>query len=256
MHKKTQHHQYKVSAGVGFTMQGLFHLVALLSLVPLLLHCSDADTLGDEPPVEFQVTGDLTYENGINQLLEVKCGYCHGWPVPPVAPDGIVDDLDLNTYETRLVNGKVIRGADALGIWIFEGILDHEVVKFNNTSAPRKMPLDFGTPLTSNEKTLLTDWDAAGAPRNSTAQPFGDPNAGASLYTPCASCHIGGGGFQIGDNLWQGPPLRREAITTAKLKSMWLHKLHETEQRELSDQEAADLRAYILTVLLPENQNR
>ncbi len=228
---------------------------ALAALSVFLFHCSDADTLGDEPPVEITIQGEITYENGINRLLEVKCGYCHAWPIPPVAPDNIVGDLDLNTYETRLVNGKVIRGADSIGIWIHEGILDEYVPIFNNTSAPRKMPLEFGPPVTQNEKQLLRDWDAAGSPRNSTPPLEGDPSAGSDLYRPCASCHLAGDGFLIGERLWQGPPLRREAVTIPKVKSMWLHKVYESEQRELTDQEAANLRAYILTVLLPEPQN-
>ncbi len=214
-----------------------------------LWQCSDADTLADEAPREVIIQGVATWENGVGELLKLKCGYCHAYPLPPIAPNNIVPNLDLNVYETRVEDGQVIRGADAIGRWIFEGILDGPVDIFADTAFPRQMPLDYGTQVTDREKAILEKWSDEGSPRDgSTPPPPGDPNAGGPLYFGggCASCHDLGGGVRIGDGLYQGPPFRAAAVTPAKIKSMWLHK---TSPDPISDQEALDIQAYILQLL-------
>lgn len=214
-----------------------------------LWHCSDADTLADEPPGEIVIEGVASWENGIGDLLKLKCGYCHASPIPPIAPDNIVTDLDLNFYETRVENGQVIRGADAIGRWIFERILDGPVEIFADTAFPRQMPLDYGTRVTEREKAILEKWSDEGLPRDSSRPPPpGDPNRGGPLYFGggCASCHDLGGGVRISDGLYLGPAFRRAAVTPAKIKSMWLQK---TSPEPISDQQALDIQGYIFQLL-------
>ena len=127
----------------------MIRLCLVATAMLLLLHCSDADTLGDEPPVEVVISGSLTYDNGVDELLRVKCGYCHAYPKPELAPDNIIEDLDLTVYASRLENDRAIRGADSIGTWIHEGILEGPVTNFDATSNPRQMPLNYGTPLTA-----------------------------------------------------------------------------------------------------------
>lgn len=218
----------------------------------VLVGCSDADTLGDEPPVSFNITGRLTWENGIDDLVRTKCAYCHTVPRPDIAPQDITPDLDLNQFETRLVGDEVIRGADAIGSWINEGLLEGPVDIFSDLDNPRQMPLDYGTQLTADEITVLRDWSDLGLPRDETEPTGGDADAGADPYfDTCATCHAFGAGVQLGNGLWVGPPFRRNAVTVAKIRSMWLHKI---EPRVLSDQEALDIKAFILEVLLPESE--
>ncbi|CAM2067167.1 Cytochrome c domain-containing protein [Sulfidibacter corallicola] len=208
--------------------------------------CSEADTLGEDPPVEIVIQGEPTWENGIGELVTLKCGYCHAYPKPEVAPNDIVTDLDLTVYDTAIVDGTVIRGADAIGRWIYEGILDQPVTFFDDTSMPRQMPLDYGTQVTEREKAYLEAWSDAGAPRNDQPDPDdGDPENGGQLYVRgCDACHLFGEGFEI-DGLVIGPAMRRDAISTAKIKSMWLERIDPTTP--LTDGQAADIRAFLLT---------
>ena len=76
-------------------------LLWLLPAVALLYSCSDADSLGDEPPREVTITS-ATYNGGIGELLALKCGYCHAWPRPDTAPDNVVEDMDLTDIEDDL----------------------------------------------------------------------------------------------------------------------------------------------------------
>ncbi|CAM2007259.1 cytochrome c [Acanthopleuribacter pedis] len=225
--------------------------VCLLLLLTGLTACSDADTLGDEPPREVVINGAPTWENGIGELVQLKCGYCHAVPRPPIAPENIVTDLDLNTYDTRIVDGQVIRGADSIGRWIYDGILDQAVPYYDDTSQPRQMPLDYGTPLTEAEKGLLLTWSEAGAPRNAAGEPPpGDKSVGLGLYFQgCDGCHNIGDGLALDENTVFGPALRPAAVTQAKIKSMWLERINPSEP--LSDDQAAALQAYILEDLLP-----
>ena len=217
-----------------------------------LIYCSDADTLGDEPPVEVGIQGSLVYDNGVDELLRVKCGYCHAYPKPELAPDNILEDLDLTVYATRLVDGKVIRGADSVGAWIREGILDDPVNTFDATSNPRQMPLDYGTPVTAGEKRDLEDWADLGSPKDESPQPSGNADQGAAFYQGiCANCHASDGSGVGFDGIWIGPPLEPATVTVEKIESMWLHKAYNEDfQVLLEDGDAADIRAYILEIVL------
>lgn len=211
------------------------------------LHCSDADSLADQPPREVEISGEPSFVNGVGELLALKCGYCHAYPLQDTSPDNIVVDLDLNVYATRVEAGEVIRGADSIGRWIEDGILDHGVELYLDTSDPRRMPLDYGTQLTQSEIDALEVWSDAGSPQGSEGDPPpGDPDAGASLYfTWCVSCHDLGNGARDGERLL-GAPIRPTALTLAKLKSMWLHRAGAPEP--LGDSDAANLRAFMLTL--------
>jgi len=218
--------------------------LAVCGLLLSLMACSDADTLGDEPPIEIAIGAEPTYQNGVGELLKVKCGTCHAHPLTELSPDNIVTDLDLNTYLTRVEAGEVIRGADSIGRWIFEGILDHGVDRFLDTSEPRKMPLDYATPVTPSEKQALLAWSASGSPFSpDDTLPDGNADNGANNYfTYCTECHDLGNGAALEDK-WFGPGIRPSAVTLAKVKSMWLHK---AQPEPLSDGDAADLAAFIL----------
>ena len=119
----------------------------------LLLACSEADTLGDEPPTEIVIEGTPTWRNGIGELVELKCASCHQVPASSFTPEGTPATLDLRHYDTA---GSV-RGGDSLGIWITAGILEKQL------GGIRKMPLEYATPLTDREITYLKDWASNGA---------------------------------------------------------------------------------------------
>ena len=213
--------------------------------------CSDADSLGDEPPREVVVNGSPTWENGMRDLIQLKCGYCHAFPLTDISPDNIVTDLDLNVFDTRVENGQVIRGADAIGRWIFEGVLDQPVEPFLDIPLARQMPLDYGTPLTQQEKDTFRQWSNTGSPRNGDPQPQGNIEAGANLYSGvgfCDSCHLQGQGLLIAGQ-WVGPPIRPETATVEKIKSMWLYKITPDNPEPITTQQAADIRAYLLDQL-------
>ena len=235
----------------------------LLLLVPVLvlIGCSNADTLGDQPPVEVVVTGSPTYAGGIGELLTLKCGYCHAYPLPDLAPDNIVTDLDLTVYETRVVDGHVVRGADAIGRFLQDGLLDHEVNRYVDARGfpteprnVRQMPLDYGTPVTDAEKDALEEWAELGLPRDdSPVQLAGDANAGLLRWGDCNYCHgLQGEGLLDGDGpRYRGPELEHEAVTISKIKSMWLwsQAFNPNGVSPMSDQDAADLRAFLFELL-------
>jgi mono/diheme cytochrome c family protein len=226
-------------------------LLSCLGLLFLTLAaCSDADSLGDEPPVTFTITGAPTWANGIGTLTETKCGYCHAVPRPEIAPSNTPTDLDLNRYTTQVINGEVVRGGDSIGRWLFDGILDHPVTQYADTTKPRQMPLDYGTPVTDQEKTYYLAWSNAGSPQGNEVQPdTGDLDLGAQLYfTACVSCHDIGNGVPLPSGEFLGPALRPESITVAKVKSMWLDKW---STEPLSDEEAASIRLFALSLLAP-----
>jgi len=217
-------------------------------------HCSDADTLADEPPVEIAITGMPTFQNGISKLLEVKCAYCHALPRPEIAPDTVPPDLDLTTYATRVVDGKVIRGADAIGRYIFDGILVGQVQQYLDSFEPktteklRQMPLDYGTQLTSREIANLELWSNSGSPLNDVPQPdTGDEARGSQIWFQegCVNCHDLGNGVQFDGNL-VGPPIRREALTIEKIQMMYLYRVR---PEPLSAEDAAAVRAFLMPFL-------
>jgi hypothetical protein len=123
----------------------------------ILLACSEADTLGDEPPTEIVIEGTPTWKNGIGELVELKCASCHQVPASSYTPEGTPLDLDLRYYKP-----SVGRGADSLRFWIgdneTEGILEKQL------GGIRKMPLEYATPLTDREITYLKDWASSGSP--------------------------------------------------------------------------------------------
>jgi mono/diheme cytochrome c family protein len=225
-----------------------FLLVAMAAL--LLQGCSDADTLGGEPPVEVTIAGEPTWDNGIGQLVQLKCATCHAIPLPPIAPDVTVTDMDLNYYPTRVVNGVAVRGGDSIGRWIAEGILDHPVQIFDATADPRKMPLDYATPVTATEKGYLLAWSEKGSPLDGASPPaLGDAEAGRPFFNgTCAVCHgfQGEGKIEESNGKWRGPPIRRAAVTLAKVKSMWLTKV---DPNPLSDADANNIRTHMLNII-------
>ena len=120
----------------------------------LLLACSEADTLGDEPPTEIVIEGTPTWRNGIGELVELKCASCHQVPASSYTPEGTPATLDLRHYGTA---GSA-RGGDSLEVWINAGILEQKL------GGIRKMPLEYATPLTEREITYLKDWASSGSP--------------------------------------------------------------------------------------------
>ena len=120
----------------------------------LLLACSEADTLGDEPPTEIVIEGTPTWRNGIGELVELKCASCHQVPASSYTPEGTPATLDLRHYDTA----ESVRGGDSLEIWITAGILEKQL------GGIRKMPLEYATPLTDREITYLKDWANSGSP--------------------------------------------------------------------------------------------
>ena len=127
---------------------GLF----VLGFSLLLMSCSEADTLGDDPTDEIVIEGTPTWENGIGELVELKCASCHQVPASSYTPEGTPATLDLRHYDTA---GSV-RGGDSLGIWITAGILEKQL------GGIRKMPLEYATPLTDREISYLKIWSDNG----------------------------------------------------------------------------------------------
>ena len=132
---------------------GLF----VLGFTMLLMSCSEADTLGDEPPDEIVIEGTPTWENGIGELVELKCASCHQVPASSYTPYGTPENLDLRYYQPS--EGQ---GGYSLRFWIgdntTEGILEKPL------GVIRKMPLEYATPLTDREITYLKDWASSGSP--------------------------------------------------------------------------------------------
>jgi hypothetical protein len=132
---------------------GLF----VLGFTMLLMSCSEADTLGDEPPDEIVIEGTPTWKNGIGELVELKCASCHQVPSSSYTPHGTPENLDLRYYQPS--EGQ---GGYSLRFWIgdntTEGILEKPL------GVTRKMPLEYATPLTDREITYLKDWANSGSP--------------------------------------------------------------------------------------------
>jgi len=126
----------------------------VLGFTMLLMSCSEADTLGDEPPDEIVIEGAPTWENGIGELVQLKCASCHQVPASSYTPEGTPATLDLRQY----VTAGSVQGGDKLGIWITAGILEKQL------GGIRKMPLEYATPLTDREITYLKDWASSGSP--------------------------------------------------------------------------------------------
>ena len=76
----------------------------------LLLACSEADTLGDEPPTEIVIEGTPTWRNGIGELVELKCASCHQVPASSYTPHGTPENLDLRYYQPSEGQGGILYG--------------------------------------------------------------------------------------------------------------------------------------------------
>lgn len=131
-------------------------LVLLIVLALFLNSCSEADTLGNEDPDEVVITGIPTWNDGIGQLVRLKCANCHSVPANDFTPNDTPNDLNLNVYATV----GTTRGASSIGSWINSGILDKNVV--SGSSTIRQMPLDYSLQLTDREKDSLRDWVSNG----------------------------------------------------------------------------------------------
>ena len=130
--------------------------MAILAAAVLAGSCSDADSLGDEAVTEVQVGSPPLWTNGVGELMRLKCGICHQVPAGPVSPDGIPQTFDLNYH---IVNPDGVPGAqDALVL----GGIDTDKILRGPVGSVRKMPLDYATPLTEQEKTALEVWAAGG----------------------------------------------------------------------------------------------
>ena len=129
---------------------GLF----VLGFSMLLMSCSEADTLGDEPPDEIVIEGSPTWENGIRKLVELKCASCHQVPASSYTPAGTPATLDLRYYNSTAGTN----GGKSIGVWIRAGILEKQL------GGIRKMPLEYATPLTDREIAYLKDWSDNGTP--------------------------------------------------------------------------------------------
>ena len=114
----------------------------------LLLVCSEADTLGDEPPTEIVIEGTPTWRNGIGELVELKCASCHQVPASSYTPADTPMYFDLRYYEDQ---GISVSGAKTiLTNWI-------KILR-SDFAGKRKMPLDYATPLTIQEIESLEKW--------------------------------------------------------------------------------------------------
>ena len=119
----------------------------------LLLACSEADTLGDEPPTEIIIEGTPTWRNGIGELVELKCASCHQVPAASYTPTDTPMYFDLRYYEDQ---GNSVSGAKTiLSNWI-------KILR-SDFAGKRKMPLDYATPLTIQEIESLEKWVEQGA---------------------------------------------------------------------------------------------
>ena len=129
------------------------YFFVLLSLFSL--SCSQADTLGQEVPDETIIVGNPTWNNGIGEIMQNKCGTCHDVPQSEYIPNNTPEYLNLNIYSG---NNNTVFGADTIAVWIQVGILEKSI------SSIRKMPLNYATPLTNNEISYLKEWVSNGSP--------------------------------------------------------------------------------------------
>lgn len=120
-------------------------ILAIFVVAVALSSCLEANTLGDEPPDEVQVGSTPAWDNGMEELMTLKCGVCHQVPRPKSAPENTPDELDF-TILSGSGDGEVDGAGDAL-----DDI--QEIVQEG------KMPPDFATPLTDDERAAILDWD-------------------------------------------------------------------------------------------------
>ena len=115
--------------------------------------CLDADTLGGEQVDEVIISGTPTWNNGIGELMRLKCGTCHQVPAGALSPATVPADLHLNAHTSP---SPGIRGAQDIAAFIDAGILT------GSAAGTRQMPLAYATPLTDQEISALEAWAAGG----------------------------------------------------------------------------------------------
>ena len=126
--------------------------LAALALLPLLAlgGCLEADTLGGKPPDEVPVGSPPHWNNGMEELMTLKCGICHQRPRPKWAPTETPDELDFTIQYGSGGGGEdpVDGAADALN-------------DVKEQVQQGKMPQDFATPLTDAEYQAILAWDGS-----------------------------------------------------------------------------------------------
>jgi len=119
--------------------------LGVLLLTAWLGGCLQADTLGGEKPDEVQVGSPPTWDNGMGDLMALKCAVCHQVPLPKSAPDETSTDYDLR-YQHG--SGEVGGAADRLG-------------EIQEIMQEGEMPPSFATPLTDQERQAILAWDGS-----------------------------------------------------------------------------------------------
>jgi len=133
-------------------------LALLALLLPFVLAgCLDAESLGDQPPTVVQVGSPPQWNNGVMELMQLKCGVCHRVPRSAVSPVIVPQTFDLN-YQVSSPSG--VPGAQSL---LVLGRIDAGILRGLVPGLPR-MPLDYATPLAPAEIAALEAWSAAGGP--------------------------------------------------------------------------------------------
>ena len=127
----------------------------VLAGVVALAGCLEADTRGGEQVDEVTFSGAPTWDNGVGELMQLKCGICHQVPRGSLSPATVPGDLDLNSHTSP---GTGLRGARDILVFIDAGILR------GDTGGTRQMPLEYATPLTTAEIAALESWSAEGGP--------------------------------------------------------------------------------------------
>jgi len=131
--------------------------LALLALLGLLAGCVDAESLGDEPPTVVQVGATPMWNNGVMELMQLKCGVCHRVPRSEISPVNVPQTFDLNYLVS---NPSGVPGAQFA---LVLGRINAGILRMSVGGKPR-MPLEYATPLVSSEITALETWAAAGGP--------------------------------------------------------------------------------------------
>jgi hypothetical protein len=133
-------------------------LAALLAGAALTLAgCLDADTLGDAPPTVVQVGSPARWDNGVGELMQLKCGVCHQVPRGPLSPAAVPQSFDLNYHTASPAGVPGAANPTVLGD-IGAGILRGPL------PGRSRMPLDYATPLVPSEIAALEDWASSGGP--------------------------------------------------------------------------------------------
>jgi mono/diheme cytochrome c family protein len=133
------------------TVAGPIHGMTLVLLLgPALLGgCLQAGTRGGEPPDEVQVGSPPTWDNGMKELMALKCAVCHQVPLPKSAPNETSTDYDLRfQHATKGGEGEAAGAADVLG-------------DLQDAVREGLMPPQFATPLTDAETQSILDWDGS-----------------------------------------------------------------------------------------------